>query len=108
DIPPSNSDRTGHRNCVPGTQSVSAAEVGNMAKSKLMTQRVGKRPYMDLREFRSHFPVTDNCFRIWIRQGKVPPPIRRLGKLMWKRTIVEDFLERLQVEGNEVGHGTQA
>jgi predicted site-specific integrase-resolvase len=66
-----------------------------MPPSKLMTQRIEKRPYLDLREFRSHFPVSDNTFRTWIRQGKVPPPIRRLGKLLWRRSVVEAFLRQL-------------
>jgi hypothetical protein len=76
-----------------------------MSKSALKVQPVEKLLYMDMREFRSHFPVSDNCFRLWIRHGKVPPPIKRLGKLLWARNVVEQFLQDLADIGKEAKNG---
>jgi predicted DNA-binding transcriptional regulator AlpA len=45
------------------------------------------------------FSITKRTLSDWIKQGKLPLPIRIGRRLLWKRKTIDDLVDKLEKEG---------
>jgi hypothetical protein len=65
-------------------------------------------------EFHSHLPICPKTFRRWIADGIAPSPITLPGsrsgrrtQLLWPRSVVNEFLKKLEAQGLEAANADQ-
>jgi predicted DNA-binding transcriptional regulator AlpA len=55
-------------------------------------------PYLGTADAATHVNYSESHFRALVRAGKVPRPVRLNGKLLWRRSLLDQFLRALEVE----------
>lgn len=55
-------------------------------------------PYLGTTDAASHCNYSVSHFRALVRLGKVPRPVRVNGKLLWRRSLLDQFMRTLEVE----------
>jgi predicted DNA-binding transcriptional regulator AlpA len=55
-------------------------------------------PYLVTREAAQHLHYSESHFRALVRTGKVPSPVRISGKLLWRQSMLDQFMHDLAVD----------
>jgi predicted DNA-binding transcriptional regulator AlpA len=55
-------------------------------------------PLLGTADAATHVNYSESHFRALVRAGKVPRPVRLNGKLLWRRSLLDQFLRALEVE----------
>jgi hypothetical protein len=56
-------------------------------------------PYQDLATLAEHLTLGESTIENWVKLGKLPPPVTREGKRLWRWKDVERYLAR----GDSIG-----
>lgn len=55
-------------------------------------------PYLGTSDTAAYFGYSTSHFRALIRAGKVPRPVRINGKLLWRKSLLDEYRRALEVE----------
>jgi len=55
-------------------------------------------PYLGTADAAAHVKYSESHFRALVRAGKVPQPVRINGKLLWRQSLLDNFMHNLEVE----------
>lgn len=62
-------------------------------------------PYQDTPTLAAHLSVHENTVTNWVRQGILPPPRARGGKVLWKWAEVVSYMDAAHNSGEPDGEG---
>ena len=55
-------------------------------------------PYLPTAESAAYLNYSESHFRVLVRAGKLPKPMRINGKLLWHKPVLDQFMHDLAVE----------
>jgi excisionase family DNA binding protein len=55
-------------------------------------------PYLGTADAAAQLNYSESHFRALVRAGRVPRPVRVGSKLLWRRSLLDQFLRTLEVE----------
>lgn len=50
-------------------------------------------PYQDIETLAAHISLAPRTIEDWVREGRLPAPVQRKGKRLWKWTRVVEYLD---------------
>ena len=56
-----------------------------------------RSPYLTTAEAAAYLNYCESHFRALVRAGKVPPPLRINGKLLWRQSLLDAHMHALEV-----------
>ncbi len=61
-----------------------------------MENVAARDPYFGTAAAAAHIGYSESHFRSLVRVGKVPRPVRINGKLLWRQSLLDEFLRALE------------
>jgi hypothetical protein len=61
------------------------------------TAAVARDPYLGTADAAQHLNYSESHFRVLVRTGKVPRPIRINGKLLWRQSLLDAHMRALAI-----------
>ena len=58
-------------------------------------------PYQDIATLTANLSISPRTVDVWIKQGRLPPPVTRGTKRLWKWSQVEQYLDGANVNDQD-------